>query len=91
MLETLLSYGEDAKKSQLTSAMYYKDTDGEMNSVNFEDPHLNVGFAKRGALTELSKMVDMMGRIHADMFFQERYMLNEVNTCLLYTSPSPRD
>jgi len=71
MLETLLSYGEDAKKSQLTSAMYYKDTAGEMNNVNFEGPHLNVGFAKRGTLTELSKVVDMMGRIHADMFFQE--------------------
>jgi len=25
-LETLLSYGQDAKKSQLTSALYYKDT-----------------------------------------------------------------
>ena len=80
MLETLLSYGKVAKKSQLTSAMYYKDTAGEINSVNFEGPHLNVGFAKRGALTELSKVVDIMGRIHADMFFQERYMLNEVNT-----------
>ena len=69
-----------AKKSQLTSAMYYKNTAGEMNSVNFEGPHLNVGFAKRGALTELGKVVDMMCRIHADMFFQERYMLNEINT-----------
>ena len=26
MLETLLSYGQDAKTSQLTSALYYKDT-----------------------------------------------------------------
>jgi len=26
MLKTLLSYDEDAKKSQLISAMYYKDT-----------------------------------------------------------------
>jgi len=25
MLETLLSYGEDAKKSQLTSELFYKD------------------------------------------------------------------
>jgi len=31
---------------------------------------------------ELSKAVDMMGRIHGDMFFQERYMLNEVNTSI---------
>jgi len=26
MLETLLTYGQDAKSSQLTSALYYKDT-----------------------------------------------------------------
>jgi len=36
MLETLLSYGRDAKTSQLTSAMYYKDTTGNMDSLDFE-------------------------------------------------------
>jgi len=33
MLETLLSYGEDSKKSQLTSALFYKDTAGRMDAV----------------------------------------------------------
>ena len=28
-METLLSYGNDAKTSQLTSAMFYKDTAGK--------------------------------------------------------------
>ena len=80
MLETLLSYGEDAKKSQLTSAFYYKDTAGHMNSTSFEGANIIHGLAKRRSLTADSRVVDMMGRIHADMFFQERYMLNEVNT-----------
>ncbi len=31
-LETLLNYDSSAKKSQLTSAMYYKDTPGEMDN-----------------------------------------------------------
>ena len=31
MMETLLSYGEDAKTSQLTSALYYKDTASNMD------------------------------------------------------------
>ena len=31
MLETLLSYGEDAKKTQLTSSLYYKDQCGRMD------------------------------------------------------------
>ena len=33
MLETLLSYGEDAKKTQLTSALYYKDAAGQMDTL----------------------------------------------------------
>jgi len=37
MLETLLSYGEDAKKSQLTSALFYKHQAGTMDSINFGD------------------------------------------------------
>jgi len=27
-------------------------------------------------------MIDMMGRIHADLFFQDRYMLNEVSVTI---------
>jgi len=33
MLETLLSYGEDAKKTQLTSALYYKDAAGQIDTI----------------------------------------------------------
>ena len=36
-LETLLSYGGDAKKSQLTSALYYRDQADRMDSVVFSD------------------------------------------------------
>ena len=36
-LETLLSYGPSAKKSQLTSALYYKDVAGHMNDANPHD------------------------------------------------------
>ena len=45
MLETLLSYGSDAKASQLTSEMYYKDDAGRMThfayarmQANFRTP-----------------------------------------------------
>jgi len=41
IIETLLSFGEDAKKSQLTSEMFYKDTAGKMNSVTFGDANEN--------------------------------------------------
>ena len=34
MIETLLNYGEEAKTSQLSMAMFYKDTPGKMDVVN---------------------------------------------------------
>ena len=79
MLETLLSYGEDAKNTQLTSALYYKDQAGKMDSMSFAENDRNGGMYKRSAYTNRSRTVDMMGRIHADIFFQDRYMINEVN------------
>ena len=35
MIETLLSYGEDAKTSQLTSALFYKDQADMLDSIKF--------------------------------------------------------
>ena len=39
----------------------------------------NKGLVKRSQHTNRSRVVDIMGRLHADIFFQDRYMLNEVN------------
>ena len=82
MIETLLTYGGDAKQSQLTSALFYKDTAGRIESVAMEGGQINDGFVKRAGFTAGSKTVDMIGRLHADTFLQERYMVNEVNTKL---------
>jgi len=63
----------------LSSALYYKDTAGNMESLDFdEDDNINHGLATRRRLAQQSLLIDMMGRLHADIFFQERYMLNEV-------------
>jgi len=78
MLETLLSYGEDAKSSQLTSALYYKDKAGQMDATTIEGAHTNSGFLARREHAHESREFDMMGRLHADIFFQDRYMINEV-------------
>jgi hypothetical protein len=81
-IENLLSYGPPAKKSQLTASLYIKDDAGKMDKAdpNADDAVKNDGLAKRAAYTSLSREVDMIGRIHSDIFFQERYMLNEVTT-----------
>ena len=71
-METLLSYGEDAKRTQLTSALFYKDRAGRIDSVDLADNAANYGLLKRHALGLESRTCDMMGRLHADIFFQDR-------------------
>ena len=81
MLETLLNYGEDAKSSQLTMAMFYKDIPGKMNAINpvADDDDANMCLKARYAFAKLSNTVDMIGPIHSDLFFQGRLILNGVN------------
>jgi len=81
-IENLLSYGPDAKESQLTACLFYKDTAGKMD---VSDPRVaaadaNIGLTKRAVFVNENRIVDMIGRLHSDIFFQPRYMLNEVNT-----------
>jgi hypothetical protein len=81
-IETLLNYSSDAKSSQLTSALFYKDEAGKMDKPNplaANAVDKNSGLVKRQTFAALSSEIDMIGRIHSDIFFQERYMLNEVN------------
>jgi hypothetical protein len=79
-IENLLSYGPASKKSQLTSALFYKDMGERMDVANPHAADNNTGLNKRASFTGASRTVDMIGRIHSDIFFQDRYMLNEVNT-----------
>jgi len=78
-LETLLSYGDDAKHSQLTAALYRKDTAKKYDSLELYGNDANNGFIWRNDHVKQSHSVDMMGCIHADLFFQNRYILNKVN------------
>jgi len=85
MMETLLSYGEDAKRTQLTSGLFYKDRAGRMDSVDLADNAANDGLLIRRALGLESRTFDMMGRLHADIFFQNRYIVNEVGVKIKLT------
>jgi hypothetical protein len=79
-LETVLSFSSAAKTSQLTSALYYKDVANAFEDSNpHDDAGTNTGFKKRSALTEDGRVVDMLGSIHSDLFFQERFLPNDVN------------
>ena len=74
-IETLLSYGPAAKESQLTGKKWYKDTPGQQDKRTTD----NKGFTSRKELTALSKSVQMMGKLHLDLFCQDKYLLNHVD------------
>jgi hypothetical protein len=78
-METILTYGPAAKESQLTAALYYKDVAGHLENGNPHDQAAaNTGFKKRHAFVEDSAVVDMIGCIHSDLFFQDKYLPNDV-------------
>ena len=77
-LETLLNYGPSAKKSQLTAALFYKDTAGKMEVA---DPTVIAANANRGLKTrygfsKTSGIIEMAGSIFSDVFFTDRLLLS---------------
>ena len=76
-VETLLSYGAEAKKTQLTSQLWYKDTAGHMDATL--DNGGNSGLAERRMYIAESRVVEMMGWLHVDLFLQDRFLLNGVS------------
>ncbi|CAH1240717.1 Hypp6073 [Branchiostoma lanceolatum] len=82
-LETLLNFGSEAKQTQLTSALFYQDTPGRLHLA---DPYptdegavANEGLAKRAHMTRESREIDLLGPLHIDILFQDRYLLNKVD------------
>lgn len=79
-IENLLSYGTEAKSSQLTAGLWYKDTAGELETIGDG----NNGYAKRKALAAGSRTIDLLGRIHSDMFSQPRHLLQGIDMKLKF-------
>ena len=81
-METLLNYGPAAKESQLTAAMFYKDTPGKMDVA---DPTIavaanaNHGLKKRYAFNQESGVIEMAGPLFCDVFKSERLLLSFVD------------
>ena len=77
-IETLLSFGKEAKKSQLSCSFWYGDTANRFDSLT----NANKGFQKRKELAAGSKELDMIGKLHLDLCFQNRYLLSGVEVKL---------
>ena len=80
-LETLLNYGPAAKRSQLTTVMFYKDTAGKMDVA---DPTLavanaNLGLKERYTFSQESGILEMAGPLFCDVFRSQRLLLSFVD------------
>ena len=73
ILEVLLNYDKEAAESQLGCGLFCKDTPGQMEEMDITaDPVLNMGLGTRSEWTKTSKTVELQGRIHSDLFNQEK-------------------
>ncbi|XP_071950809.1 uncharacterized protein F54H12.2-like [Antedon mediterranea] len=81
LIETLLTYGSDAKNTHLTGGLFHKDTAGKMDVADptLAENAVNKGLKKRAQYIGGSRFVDLIGPIHCDIFFQDRMMLNGVD------------
>ena len=102
-IETLLNYDVSAKKSQFTSALYYKDTATQMdeagslpktkdvNSVKMVVAGTgNQGFAKRSEFIQNGKQFVLSGPIFADIFMNDRLLLNMVDLKVVLNRSNPK-
>lgn len=83
-LETLLSHGKGSKESWLMGEMW-RDDDTSMAANDPEADDANPGLVARAAELSGSKVVEMIGRPHCDLFQQDRYLLNGVTMALKLT------
>ena len=68
----LIELGAEAKKTQLTSQRWYNDTPGHMEGTTVNAG--NLGLVQRGRYLAESRVVDMMGRLHVDLFLQDKFL-----------------
>lgn len=80
-IETLLNYGTDAKNSHLTSSLWYDDTPSQMDTIGAA----NAGLKKRAELTAGGKTIELLGRLHVDLFNVQKYLINGVEMRLKLT------
>jgi len=78
-IETLLNSGMDSALSQLQSELFEKDTANHFHDFAIGDDVPNKGLHKRAGHFRGGADVELMGRIHGDIFNQQHAILSNVN------------
>ena len=79
-LESLLNYDKSAKDTFLTSALFYKDTHGNMDQSNpvAAGNANNWGLQLRSKYTRASAIVGLIGTPFCDIFHTDRFLVPDV-------------
>lgn len=85
-LEKIISYGSDAISTHVESSGFYLDTAGAFDNLTATK---NTGLDKRKAVFGGSATVELMGKIHADMFNQPKLLLNNVDLRIVMSLEKP--
>lgn len=75
-IESVLNYNYDAMSTHQEAACFYPDTAKQLDNIT---DGKNVGLDKRKAMIKDSVEFELIGRLHADMLNQQKYLLNNVD------------
>ncbi|XP_069092702.1 uncharacterized protein F54H12.2-like [Pleurodeles waltl] len=77
LMESILNYSSDALDTQLSACLFYKDTYAQFENTALDG--LNTGFVKRASFASGRREFDLLGRIHSDLFFQDKLIINVID------------
>ncbi|XP_071094623.1 uncharacterized protein [Haliotis cracherodii] len=91
-MKTLLEYGAEAKTTQLTAQLFYKDVAEQNSDLESSDVtgSINSGMSSRASYIADGKVLTMSGPIYEDIFDMNRYLLNEVDLTLKMYRSNPK-
>jgi hypothetical protein len=87
-IENLLSYSTDSKSTHLRALeMWYPDTAGSMQ-IKVHDG-ANEGYKDRRTRIRESRVLEMCGRLHLDVFLQDKYLPNGIEMRVRLNKSTP--
>lgn len=81
--EDLYNYNNEAKSTHLTASLWSQDIPGQMDSLT------QAAFLERYAQTKQSRIVELAGKLHCDLFSSQKLFLNGVDVTITLLKNNP--
>ncbi|XP_069465511.1 uncharacterized protein F54H12.2-like [Ambystoma mexicanum] len=76
-IEILLNYSHNVMDMQLSVGLFFCDNAGHFDNTALDVD--NKGLVTRALHARTSRVFDLLGRLHADLFFQDKLLINSVD------------